>query len=33
MLPATGVQHARHHVQKHCGGRVSVRLGDLPGAA
>ncbi len=33
MLPATGVQHARRHVQKHCGGRVNVCLGDLPGAA
>ena len=33
MLPATGVQHARRHVQKHRGGRVDVWLGDLPGAA
>ena len=33
MLPATGVQHARRHVQKHCSGRVNVWLGDLPGAA
>ena len=24
MLPATGVQHARHHVQQHRGGRVDV---------
>ena len=33
MLPATGVQHARRHVQEHRGGRVNVRIGDLPGAA
>ena len=33
MLPASGVQHARRHVQQHRGGRVDVWLGDLPGAA
>ena len=33
MLPASGVQLARHHVQQHRGGRVDLRLGDLPGAA
>jgi hypothetical protein len=33
MLPAARVQHARHHVQKHCGGRLDVCGGDLPRAA
>src|SRR6185295_18150132 len=33
MLPASGVQLARHHVQQHRGGRVDLWLGDLPGAA
>ena len=34
MLPATGVQHARHQCRStDCGGRVNLRLGDLPGAA
>src|SRR6476659_9598511 len=33
MLPASGVQLARHHVQQHRGGRVDLRLGDLPGTA
>ncbi len=33
MLPASGVQLARHHVQQHGGGRVYSWLGDLPGAA
>src|SRR3954447_1535327 len=33
MMPASRVQHARHHVQQHRGGRVDLWLGDLPGAA
>src|SRR3954453_7345374 len=33
MLPASGVQLARHQVQQHRGGRVNLWLGDLPGAA
>ena len=33
MLPASGVQLARHHVQQHRCGRVDLWLGDLPGAA
>ena len=32
-LPATGMQHARNHVQVHRRGRINVWLGDLPGAA
>src|SRR3954470_322614 len=33
MLPASGVQLTRHHVQQHRGGRVDLSRGDLPGAA
>src|SRR3954467_14867304 len=33
MLPASGVQLTRHHVQQHRGGRVNLWRGDLPGAA
>ena len=33
MLPASGVQLARHHVQQYRGGRVDLWIGDLPGAA
>ena len=32
MLPASGVQLARHRVQQHRGGRVDVWLGNPPGA-
>ena len=33
MMPASGVQLARRHVQQHRAGRVNLWLGDLPGAA
>src|SRR4051812_17361702 len=33
MLPASGVQLTRHHVQQHRGCRVNVWRGDLPGSA
>jgi hypothetical protein len=33
MLPATGVQHARCHVQEHRSGWVKVGVGELPGPA
>src|SRR4051812_39197332 len=33
MLPASHVQHARHHVQQHRRSRVELWRGDLPGAA
>ena len=33
MLPATGVQHARDHVQQHLDSRVDACLDDVPAAA
>ncbi|TMD38611.1 MAG: hypothetical protein E6I89_06610 [Chloroflexi bacterium] len=32
MLAATGVQHTRHHVQQHGGGRVNIWPDDFPTA-